>query len=82
MGKLFDETVKEYYGEIKSLTRLISLMPVMEAIDRLHDGVTKKKKGLKKSVTDIKYLAHEAEMLEMDQRVLELLTNKKQQNEH
>jgi hypothetical protein len=77
MGKSFDGEVKEHWMSIKLLSILMSIMPVMEAVDKLHDAVFKKRKREKKQSNDIKYWQHELELLEMDQRVYELLTNKK-----
>jgi uncharacterized protein YoxC len=57
-------------------------MPVMETVDRLHFAIKNKKKTLKKLTYDIRYYKHEAELLEMDQRVLEILMKKKNEQKN
>ena len=72
--------IKEQYASIKMLNILFNLLPIMEIIDKLHITVNKKEKRLKKYRTDINYLAHEMEMLEMDSRIYESLMKKRHGN--
>jgi hypothetical protein len=58
------------------LSFLLGIAPVMEYIDRLNYNIHRKKKTDNKYLTDLQYLKHETELIEMDLRVFELLTKK------
>jgi hypothetical protein len=77
MEKLFDQEVKDNRSRIKLLTIICHLMPVMEAVDRLKDAVSAKKKRDRKEQYDLKYWKHEVELMEMDQRIFNDLMKKR-----
>ena len=76
MSSFNEIEAKEAWGGLRRLTYLMSLIPVMEAIDKLRRSVKLRNRRYHKSINDLRYWKHERECNEQNQRIMNLLKQK------